>query len=378
MAGTRTGDLDPTIWGVSRTGTADLVNTFYPSTMIGCSGGTVSPPRDVQVCGGQLHESTYDNGGQTTLAMYPKQPFDIAGRTGTVAFDVTSDTSGPHAAWPEFWYTDQPVPAPHGEMSAQEPYARNSFGFAVDEVSGPGSPAYMCGDNQTFIDSFRATRNYVVSYVPTTITGCMIKSSAGGPLNHVEVRISQNHIEVWGSDPGGANLHKLSFADNANLTFTRGVVWLEDVHYNACKFDQQCNHTFVWDNLGFDGPKPYRDLTYDVADKSTSQLGYQTPTATLPTVQPVTWVQTPTTAEVTFNWFPFDPVVPGVSVNGGPVHTVVWPGSDTFAWRTIAIPVPLAEIHQGVVNTITLSSNGGQSTVVANINLALIAAAPVP
>ena len=52
----------------------------------------------------------------TTLAMYPKQPFDFAGRTGTVAFDVTNDTSGTHGTWPEFWLTDQPVPAPftHG------------------------------------------------------------------------------------------------------------------------------------------------------------------------------------------------------------------------------------------------------------------------
>ena len=50
--------------------------------------------------------------------MYPKQPFDIAGRTGTIAFDVSDDSHGNHRAWPELWYTDQPVPAPFDHFSS--------------------------------------------------------------------------------------------------------------------------------------------------------------------------------------------------------------------------------------------------------------------
>jgi hypothetical protein len=55
-----------------------------------CDGATptVTPPNDVVICNGQLREASNDNpsgvfedGGVTTLAMYPKQPFDFAGRT---------------------------------------------------------------------------------------------------------------------------------------------------------------------------------------------------------------------------------------------------------------------------------------------------------
>ena len=44
------------------------------------------------------------------LAMYPKQPFDFAGRTGTVSFDISNDSHGTHAAWPEFWLSNLPFP----------------------------------------------------------------------------------------------------------------------------------------------------------------------------------------------------------------------------------------------------------------------------
>jgi hypothetical protein len=40
------------------------------------------------------------------------------------------------------------------------------------------------------------------------------------------------------------------------------------VHYNAQKGDppSQSNHTFVWDNVAFDGPFTYRDFSYDALD----------------------------------------------------------------------------------------------------------------
>jgi hypothetical protein len=112
--GNRSGDLNGQVWGVSRIlgdtnfgqGTA---NAAPPTSLLGCSGtSTVVPPHDVVVCNGQLREATNDNasgtfeaGTVTVLAMYPKQPFDFAGRTGTIGFDISNDTHGTHAAWPE-------------------------------------------------------------------------------------------------------------------------------------------------------------------------------------------------------------------------------------------------------------------------------------
>ena len=60
----------------------------------------------------------------------------------------------------------------------------------------------------------------------------------------------------------------LATIPNANLNFTRGLVWLEDVHYNGDKFNSQRLHTFFWDNLGFDGPVLPRDLGFDVPDNN--------------------------------------------------------------------------------------------------------------
>src|ERR1700730_16674419 len=136
-AGTRSGDLDGVVWGVSRSTANDNASQhvffgWQPSHLNRC--GTtllVGPPRDVQICNGQLVESSADGGSQTVLAMYPRQPFDFAGRTGKVVFDVSNDTQGSHMAWPEFVISDQPVPAPAEGASGLADFARNSFGVAL-------------------------------------------------------------------------------------------------------------------------------------------------------------------------------------------------------------------------------------------------------
>src|SRR5439155_5859521 len=112
----RTGGLDPSVWGASRLigGGVNLgqqqYNSWAASTALQSCGGTVtvSPPNDIAVCGGQLREASNDNptsvfeaGDVTVLAMYPKQPFDFAGRTGVMSYDVSNDTHVNQAAWPE-------------------------------------------------------------------------------------------------------------------------------------------------------------------------------------------------------------------------------------------------------------------------------------
>jgi hypothetical protein len=309
--------------------------------------------------------------------VYPKQPFDVAGRTGTVVFDVSADSAGGHAAWPEFWWTDQPVPAPHGHQSAMDPYAQNSFGFSLAQTDWP------CAGGQVGVDTMLVTRQGHLESLDFTNVACVDKGSAGA-LNHFEVRIGQQRVEVWGADPGSTAVRLLAYADQANLPLTRGVIWLEDVHYNACKFDDQCDHQFVWDNVGFDGPALYRDLTFDVPDANVAapsggqvQLGYQIgPNPTALTTLPVYWLQQPTKALVMFNWFADDTVVPDVRVNGGPWHNTKWTFDDsTYSWRTIAIEVPFDEVHQGP-NTLEFRTTN--QITIANIDLALIAASPVP
>jgi hypothetical protein len=93
-------------------------------------------------------------------------------------------------------------------------------------------------------------------------------------------------------------------------------------------------------------------------------------TLSVPGVQSV---QPPTGALVVFNSYSFDPATPSISINGGAFINVPSVGSD---WQSIAVPVPLEQIHDGT-NTITFKATG-DATVVANISIILVAGAPVP
>jgi hypothetical protein len=406
--GGRSGDLNPELWGVSRLGRNNggggEINTVAATGLVGC--GTVTQvidPNDVRVCGGRLTESVNDAGSVTSLAAYPKQPFDFAGRTGKVAFDVTDDTEGSHAAWPEFWITQKPYPDNFSEIGFQvPPIGENSIGFQF-----AGS---MCPAGQVGLDKMNLSQSYVFTEPAFTVDGCVAKSAGvGQPMNHFEVDISTTGAVVYGTNPGSSTLVQLAHMTFAQpLNFSRGLVWLTDTHYNAkkslepCECGTQVEHTFQWDNLGFDGPKTYRDLSFDVHDahQPHAQLcdtngqgvtkcwnaeneGYQMP-VTLST-DPVFRRQTPTGAIVTFNSYSWGAVLPSVSLNGGPAIANPWPykpsagfndGDGGFSVRSYWMTVPLDQVHDGV-NTLTFTTTGG-SAWVANVNLILVAGAPVP
>jgi hypothetical protein len=233
----------------------------------------------------------------------------------------------------------------------------------------------QCAGGGVGVEYMMRTTNSLESAISFTPGACVSKGSATGALNHIEIRVSQSRIEVWATDAGSTTLKLMATAANANLSFTRGLVWVENVHYNGCKDDSQCDHEFAFDNVGFDGPKTYRDMTFDVQDRTPSDLGWVLPVSGLRTV-PVSRVQTPTAAYVLFNWFPWQSTVPDVRVNGGPWHATPWPFNGvTFEWRTIAVPIPLGEVPDGVA-TIDFRSSG--TAAVANVNVLLVAAAPVP
>ena len=397
--GSRTGDLDPVLWGVSRgsgltnPGGGTLLNNIPYVSMSGC--GTtawVPAPQDVRICGGKMFEAVNDGGNVVNLDTYPKQPFNFANRTGKVVFDVSADSEGPHGAWPEFIITDKPVPGTHALVGAN-PRARNEVGFAL---SGCG----FGGTDKTGVGLIFVSRNNVYQeyspFDPGVTSNCVTKGSFSA-LNHFEVRLSTDRIEIWGTDAGGGTLKLIAAVGNLNLQFSQGLVWLNDVHYNALKARDcggvecgtQANHTFAWDNLGFDGPKTYRDLGFDVRDANlpgdpsehgdaTVLTGYRVGTGptTLSTAS-VFRTQTPTGALVVLNSLSFAATVPSISINGGPFIDTPWPPENRPSyWEAYAIPIPLDQVHDGV-NTITFKSSDF-STTVANISIILVAGAPVP
>ena len=411
--GNRSGDLNGKVWGVSRIlgdtnfgqGTS---NAAPPTSLLGCGGtSTVLPPHDVVVCNGQLREATNDNasggfeaGTVTVLAMYPKQPFDFAGRTGTIGFDVSNDSHGTHAAWPELWVTDKPQPAPFNHFDSWIALPQHGFGVRFAAQVGPGQYGFCPNaDNTTrwTVDSAVVVRDYV--YEDTNGVGtkgsltmtpldCVTSPPDGsGVMNHIELSVNQNQIDVYATDAGTtAPLKHIAVIRNANLTLSRGLVWLEDAHYNADKggAPSERMHTFVWDNVAFDGPFTYRDLSFDAPDadvpgaNGTINLGKISGAG-----QSSSWTvlgmpagPTADAVRVLFNFFHQDaPTVLNLTINGHS-HLVPWPYPETqgYTWRTLAASIPITDLVPGT-NAVTIGAD--QTVVTSNVDIVLVNAGPM-
>lgn len=408
----RTGDLDPNVWGVSRTHATNnfgqqQYNTWPPTIIQKCDGTTprVLPPNDVIICNGQLRQALNDNveggfeaGTVAVMALYPKQPFDFAGRTGTVSFDVSNDTHGIHAAWPEFWMSDLPVPAPFNHFDSWVSFPKNGFGIRFAAGAGPNDPGSCQNlnnlDKQRWtVDSAVVVRNYVYedSQGFGVQTGmrvqqldCVIAAPGpNGPLNHVELKISQSQIEVWASDAGTAALRKIAVVTGANLSLTRGLIWLQDAHYNADKgqLPSQREHTFTWDNVAFDGPFTYRDFSYDALDNNAPGINgsVNLGKVTWPNDPPTSWsvLNVPANPQaaavrVLFNFFHYDkPTSLLVTVNGHS-YTQAWPYPDSVGYtgRTTALTIALSDLVAGT-NVVTIKGSD-QPVIVSNVNIVLV------
>jgi hypothetical protein len=417
----RTGGLDPNVWGVSRLSggpafSSPYINWRAPTQILACDGTTptVSPPNDVMVCNGQLREATNDNpsgvfdgGNVTTLAIYPKQPFDFAGRTGTVSFDVSNDTHNGHSAWPEFWMSNLPVPAPFSHFGDWQTLPQHGFGVRFAAQVGPGA-AGQCPNGNNInssrwtVDSAVVIRNYVMEDVnyqgvdfgtasnpplKLNILDCVISPpDNSGIMNHVEVRVNQNEIDVYATDAGvvasPTTLRKIASITNANLSLTRGLIWIEDVHYNADKGNppSERQHTFIWDNVAFDGPFTYRDFSYDALD-----VGHVNPAANTVDLgqsslanQGASWnvLNMPANPQasavrVLFNFYCSAlPTVLNVTVNGH-AHPTPWPYPDQLlnTWRTFAVTIPVTDLVAGT-NVVQIGTD--QPTITANVNIVLV------
>jgi len=169
---------------------------------------------------------------------------------------------------------------------------------------------------------------------------------------------------------------------NANLTLSRGLMWLDDVHYNADKggAPSQRMHTFIWDNVAFDGPFTYRDLSFDALDNNVpvGPYGAVNLGKTSGAGQAATWnvlgMPASPSAEavrVLFNAFHQDaPTAFNVTVNGH-AHAVPWPYPERqgFTWRTLAVSIPITDLVSGT-NVVTIGADQTIST--SNVNIVLV------
>jgi hypothetical protein len=395
--GYRSGSLNGNLWDVSRW--SNITNfgqheydAWAASTQNQCGTSVqVAPDSDVNVCNGETVESVNDAQNQTVLAMYPRQPFNFAGRTGVIEFDVSDNSLDAHGAWPTLAITDQPVPTPYGDNLSGAPVnPRNSIGinFAGHQSGAGATPCVS-------VSSVWATTNYQPTGESFHSDGCVAVSNSPTSLNHVEVQVSPTSLKVYMSNPGNPASIQLVADASFTMPLTQGLVWLEDVHYNADKYCPSvegistqyglsvCEQTdtFGWANLAFDGPVLPRDLGFDVADSNT-------PSGTAPSGQPMTnlaytspstftltnvhGVENATGAIITLNYSVTSQATVTYTVNG---HANTFDNSPTISGspsQTIALPVPLSELTDGT-NTIAVSvSQSGVA--IGNVDLILLGA----
>lgn len=396
------------VWGSSRLlgytnfGQGQL-NATEPTVLNKCGTNVnVQPPNDIAVCNGQLVEAQSDQHNVTALAMYPKQPFDIAGRTGTISFDVSNDSHGIHRAWPEIWYTDTPQPAPFTHFDSEQTVPKNGIGVrfaAACSLDGglascqgryPGAPTgpWVTVDSADIVTNF-VSNDPAFGPTPSNLNVQVldaVKASSGpGDNNHFEMRLSANQIDVYGTDAGTvAPLRHLAVISNFTMPLTRGLVWAEDVHYNGDKDGpDQGTHTFSWDNIGFDGPRLPRDVALDVPDANVPtpnnapeiNEGWNVPTngtsvaLTVPGVTSSDISGASAGAALLFNYYVYNPVTITYRINGGAWQSLPWPfPSCSFpcAYKTIAAPVNLGDVVTGN-NTVEFKST--DQTSVSNVDL---------
>jgi hypothetical protein len=425
--GGRGGDLDDAKWSVARISGENnqgqgAFNVWGATTTQACGKKTdgVSVPNDMFFCAGggtaSMHfNDSYNDGGDFTIHSYRiRQPFDFSGRTGTVAFDVDARGSipGGHGFWFNIFISDEPIPAPYQNGAFTALFARAGVGIEFESVCSDNLSANTVSN--VFIEKgYKITKEYPAPPTPYKTPCLKTKEEV---LNHIEIRISQTKIEIWGSDAGEPNTFRsLMVVDNVQVPLTRGYVHLQHTHYNAtkCTFtDPKCtdcdNHscptfpgyaTYHWDNVGFDGPVFPNPRSYEGADNNVPNprpdtapkfpepyfmTGYQLGTDgwkakqrgfialndgrdAVPLQFPGVDLTDAKSAAITYNAWAYckDPIM--YRFNGGTWRTfkTPFPECDGSA-RAVFMPVDLADLKQGD-NSFEMYSNTGTGSVVGPI-----------
>lgn len=287
IAGGRGGDLDPVKWSTARISPSDFVGSGsvavpirlgpIPACKATYTSATAYPDHDTLICDPAALSSRQlmtvvnaQNYGSNSYMI--RQPFDFNGRTGKITFDVDAATNGgPQGAFVAVEITGDPIPAPtFQEYNNFETGPIPKSGVMIKFVD-------ICGSGGNFINPFNTMvyDNYVsTTLVPTfSVSGTSCAKTKQGSLNHFEIDLSQNHLDIFASDytldgQTFPNFRKIYSAD-LNVPFTRGYVHMVARNHASIKYGFGPNGVFHWDNIGFDGPVISSGRSYEVADSRT-------------------------------------------------------------------------------------------------------------
>lgn len=293
----RAGDLDPAKWSVAHlvpltiTGDGGNVANYVvaapiPACKASFTATSVYPPNDTLICdprgtrGSQLLTATavqyYGNNSYMI-----RQPFDFAGRSGRIHFDV--DNGGGYqllGGYPSITVTQDPAPATtFQEFTNFEtgPVPRN--GIIVKFAVAAGT----CSTTQASAVNVMVYKDYAPTILSASGTiGCV--NISPNAMNHFEIQLSQNSVDVYGTDYSTddgqtfTNLHKI-YSAPISLSFTRGYVHVGARNHATVKYGFGPDVVLHWDNIGFDGPVIARGVSYEIPDNTTmgtyTGLGYE-------------------------------------------------------------------------------------------------------
>jgi hypothetical protein len=436
----RAGDLDPTKWTASRL-SGDIVsgggvNPQFVAPIPACRATftqtNVYSPNDTLICdpsGSKTSQlmtaaAIQEYGTNNYMIL---QPFDFAGRTGKIDFDVDAVIQASATGYPEIDITDQPVPAPT---------FREFNNFEVGSL--PQNAIIVkfgatCGNTTSAAPyNVMVYNNYVGTILTPTANGGCVQTMAGS-LNHFEIQLSQTQISIYGSDFSPDNVtfpnYKLLYQATISLPFSRGWVHMAAKNHASLKYADVADAIYHWDNIGFDGPVIPPLAAYEIPDNNTPStftqyagspsstainLGYllldgstgpaagiYSPTSLIPSLafQNVN-LSGVASAQLTFNaWFNARPDtvhIPATSwgisysINGGPFTTVFLTPAQIAAMSnntgstgptvcciqgffTPVVNVPLSALVRGTntINFLPVGAPMDYAPVIANIDLLL-------
>jgi hypothetical protein len=380
--GGRGGHLDESMWAFTRWGhqtrqhfVRNPASQDTERTIIALFCGKpfkgLLQPDDVQICdgtgvdgltSGQLNEVYDDQGDFALNSFHSRQLFDFTDRTGTVVFDVDAKVNPMnlgHGWWVEFWITEDSAPAPYHEAPSVTSYPRAGVG-----INFQGLNDCPQGREATSIARVFVSKDYQIVHdypgweldLPSDEDRCI--TTADEKLNHFEIKVNKDQLEVWASDAGSMdNFHRLATAKMLDLSFTRGYVHFQHSAYNAPKDgDVTGVQTYRWDNIGFDGPSYAVPRVYDVPDNDEGDIdetggrlyGYyfKSPEWISKTISDVDLTKA-VGAQLDFNVMVYSKRTLQYRLNGGTVHDYQMQEYGRGGLGTYSLPLELDELKDG-------------------------------
>jgi hypothetical protein len=291
MPPSRGGDLDPARWSAGRVSPQEIsgqgkANPAPVAPIPACRASLpkmmVHPPEDTLICDATADHSarlltavSMQNYGVNSYRI--RQPFDFAGRTGRITFDVDAVMASGLGAWASVEIIEDPTPTPSFLDHEHGPQPRNGIEiqFNNDKCLIGGKSAISVGKVDVFNNYVAAPAKLVYPPNPQT-PDCV--ATRKGDLNHFEIQLSQTELTVLASDasPDGGktfpNLHKIAAA-TINLPFTRGYVHITAHNHATVKWMLGPAWVYHWDNVGFDGPIVSNWREYEIRDSLTPREG---------------------------------------------------------------------------------------------------------